>query len=385
MEDELPAYCRTLTITEYDGTTDPQEHLSCFENTTLLHRYTDGIKCRVFITTFAIAAQQWFKPVGAIGNFQEFRSLYLHQYASSRKLRKTKLSFFAIRQKDNETLKEYLQRFNTAALEVPSATQEVKASAFSQGLLDGDFFKSLSKKPVSKFDTLLARAAKYISVENAQDAKKESHGEKKKETKEETLPRSLELIFGTRNPHPKSKCSIYPIDGTYYSSSHGSLLLGLDPSSKSKFVGPVLKSNASIDAVCGKYRVQDVSFYGNTANKQKAVETSDNSQVLQVVTGMPPVPASGGFAPAPLAPTPPPPRVVGLVADPPQRSTSSDTSTEKLSPTLLRAIQQIVLAAIQKQMMTLAPARVATLSDVDAPKEKVEGDIHAPTLPGDRR
>ncbi|KAL0455206.1 UNVERIFIED_CONTAM: hypothetical protein Slati_0859800 [Sesamum latifolium] len=98
----------------------------CDSNATLLHRYTDGIKCRVFVTTFARAMQQWFNqlPVGAIGSFQEFRSLFLHQFASSRKLRKTELSLFAIQQKDNEPLKEYLQRFNAAALEVPSAIQK---------------------------------------------------------------------------------------------------------------------------------------------------------------------------------------------------------------------------------------------------------------------
>ncbi|KAL0449270.1 UNVERIFIED_CONTAM: hypothetical protein Slati_1483400 [Sesamum latifolium] len=52
--------------------------------------------------------------------------------------------------------------------------------------MDGDFFKSLAKKPVSKFDTLLARATKYINMEDAQAAKKESRGEKRKEVKEET-------------------------------------------------------------------------------------------------------------------------------------------------------------------------------------------------------
>ncbi|KAL0430756.1 UNVERIFIED_CONTAM: hypothetical protein Sradi_0701600 [Sesamum radiatum] len=162
MVDELPLNCRTPAIAEYDGTTDPIDHLSHFENATLLHRYTDGIKCRVFVTTFARTAQQWFNqlPVGAIGSFQEFPSLFLHQFASSRKLRKTELSLFTIRQKDDEPLKEYLQRFHAAALEVPAATQEVKASAFSQGLSDGDFFKCLAKKLVSKFYTLLARAAK---------------------------------------------------------------------------------------------------------------------------------------------------------------------------------------------------------------------------------
>ncbi|KAL0438964.1 UNVERIFIED_CONTAM: hypothetical protein Slati_2379400 [Sesamum latifolium] len=104
-------------------------------------------------------------------------------------------------QKDNEHLKEYLQRFNTAALEVPSATQEVKASAFSQGLLDGDFFKSLAKKPVSKFDALLARAAKYINMEDAQAAKKESRREKMKETKEDGPSKKPRTDFQDKKPH----------------------------------------------------------------------------------------------------------------------------------------------------------------------------------------
>ncbi|KAL0455574.1 UNVERIFIED_CONTAM: hypothetical protein Slati_0896600 [Sesamum latifolium] len=80
MAAKLPVNYRTPAIAEYDGTTDPQEHLSRFENAALLHRYTNGIKCRVFVTTFARAAQQWFNqlPPDVIGSFQEFRSLFLH-------------------------------------------------------------------------------------------------------------------------------------------------------------------------------------------------------------------------------------------------------------------------------------------------------------------
>ncbi|KAL0404545.1 UNVERIFIED_CONTAM: hypothetical protein Sradi_2095300 [Sesamum radiatum] len=90
-------------------------------------------------------------------------------------------------------------------------------------------------------------------------------------------------------------------------------------------------------------------------------------QALQVVTETSPASTNGESAPSPLAPVPPPPRVVGLVTNPPRRNSSSDTSTKELSPALLRAIQQIISAAILEQVAALAPARLATPSDVDVP------------------
>ncbi|KAL0359469.1 UNVERIFIED_CONTAM: hypothetical protein Sangu_0796300 [Sesamum angustifolium] len=113
-----------------------------------------------------------------IGSFQEFHSLFLHQFSNSKKHRNTELSLFSIHQKEGEPLKEYLQRFNKAALEVSTATQKVKTNAFAQGLLDGDFFKSLAKKPATKFDTLLARVAKYINMEDAKHLR-EKDGERR--------------------------------------------------------------------------------------------------------------------------------------------------------------------------------------------------------------
>ncbi|KAL0415958.1 UNVERIFIED_CONTAM: hypothetical protein Slati_3427700 [Sesamum latifolium] len=193
MADKFPVNCRTPAIAEYDGTIDPQEHLSRFENATLLHRYTDGIKCLVCVTTFARAAQQWFNqlPPAMIGSFREFHSLFPHQFASSRKHRKTELSLFSIRQKEGKSLKDYLQRFNTAALEVPSANQEVKDSAFAQGLMDGDFFKSLAKKPSS---SQVHQHGGRLGVQ------KRRAGEKRKETKDENPFKKPRMDFKDKKP-----------------------------------------------------------------------------------------------------------------------------------------------------------------------------------------
>ncbi|XP_073290904.1 uncharacterized protein [Primulina huaijiensis] len=71
-----------------------------------------------------------------------------------------------------ETLREFVQRFNNAALEIPAATPDIMISAFTQGLRGGEFFKSLVKKPPSSYDDLLSRAEKYVNLEDAQRHKR---------------------------------------------------------------------------------------------------------------------------------------------------------------------------------------------------------------------
>lgn len=72
-----------------------------------------------------------------------------------------------------------MKRFTSAALDIPSTTEEVLANALTQGLQEGDFFISLAKKPTRNFDDLLARAKKYINLEKAHRIKKEDDGGKK--------------------------------------------------------------------------------------------------------------------------------------------------------------------------------------------------------------
>ncbi|XP_073138042.1 uncharacterized protein [Henckelia pumila] len=123
LDEELPANFKQPTLGEYDGSSDPEEHLGRFENAALLHRYTDAIKCRVFLTTL---------------------------------------------QSKVEPLREYVQLFNTAALEVPAATADTLVNSFTQGLRGGEFFKSLVKKPPLTYDELLSQAEKYVNLEDAQ-------------------------------------------------------------------------------------------------------------------------------------------------------------------------------------------------------------------------
>ncbi|KAL0301675.1 UNVERIFIED_CONTAM: hypothetical protein Sradi_6444300 [Sesamum radiatum] len=95
MTEELPAHFPAPShLLAYDGTTDPVEHIHKFENEALLHSYTNGIMCRVFLTTLPNSAQQWFGqlPTGSIRSFAKFSSLFRHQFANSKKYRKSTIS-----------------------------------------------------------------------------------------------------------------------------------------------------------------------------------------------------------------------------------------------------------------------------------------------------
>ncbi|KAL0415663.1 UNVERIFIED_CONTAM: hypothetical protein Slati_3398200 [Sesamum latifolium] len=77
-----------------------------------------------------------------------------------------------------------------------------------------------------------------------------------------------------------------------------------------------------------EHRVQDVSFHGDSKQSRKQAKCRRDIRQHPSFAGgyrMPPTSASGGSTPAASAPRIPPPGVVGPVADPLWRSTSSDT------------------------------------------------------------
>ncbi|XP_073130434.1 uncharacterized protein [Henckelia pumila] len=180
----LPVYFKSAKIKEYDGSADPEEHVTRFENVAMLHCYGDQIKCKIFLTTLVDSAQRWFENLeeGSIKTFKEFREVFLQHFSSSKRYKKTTLSLFEIKQLNEESLRAYIKKFNRVALEVPACAPETKITAFTQGLREGEFFRFLVQRAPRYFEDLLAQAEKYISMEEAQRQKREK--DRREEQKE---------------------------------------------------------------------------------------------------------------------------------------------------------------------------------------------------------
>ncbi|XP_075489601.1 uncharacterized protein LOC142528437 [Primulina tabacum] len=196
VREPLPGHFRSAKIKDYDGSSDPEEHLARFENMAMLHCYGDQIKCKVFLTTLVDSAQRWFEGLApqSIHCFEDFQKVFLHQFSSSKKYKKTAFSLFEVKQGQDETLRAYIKRFNRVALDVPACAPETKTTAFMQGLWEGDFFRSLTKKLPGNFEDLLSRTEKYINMEEAQNQKREalkrSRGDRAVRSEERTAKKS---------------------------------------------------------------------------------------------------------------------------------------------------------------------------------------------------
>ncbi|XP_074588097.1 uncharacterized protein LOC141843999 [Curcuma longa] len=190
LEQELPRRFQQPQIGDYSGSTDLDDHMCRFEHMALLHQYADGVKCQIFLNTLVGPAQRWFQhlPPLSIRTFKDSKAAFLHQFVSCRKYQQTPLDLFTLKQKPKETLRAYLHRFDGTVLNMPPTPSDVLISALTQGLAEGDFFRSLVKKPPGSYQQLLDRANKYIHLEETQIARKTDGGPPPRPEKKSVSP-----------------------------------------------------------------------------------------------------------------------------------------------------------------------------------------------------
>ncbi|GLT96646.1 hypothetical protein SLE2022_142530 [Rubroshorea leprosula] len=92
-------------------------------------------------------------------------SAFATKFSSRRLIRKTTSELMRVKQRDGESLKNYMSRFNDAVLEVSSFDQAVGIAAVISGLNHERFRDSLLKHPATTFSEVNDRSLKFITVE----------------------------------------------------------------------------------------------------------------------------------------------------------------------------------------------------------------------------
>ncbi|KAL0434462.1 UNVERIFIED_CONTAM: hypothetical protein Slati_2780500 [Sesamum latifolium] len=135
LAEALPQGIRIPSLTEYDGTRDPKDHLEKFLAKAALLDMSDTGYCKIFRTTLSRKAMAWFNqlPIHTIENFEQSQCC-LHHFFINKRYHKTASYLFTMVQQEQESLRDYVQRFSETVLEVPHLNHELLASILQQGL-----------------------------------------------------------------------------------------------------------------------------------------------------------------------------------------------------------------------------------------------------------
>ena len=171
----LPHKFRMPQIDSYDGVKDPLDHLETFKTLMHLQGVADEIMCRAFPTTLKGAARILFNRLtpNSISTFKELSAQFTAQFIGGHRYKKSTACLMSIKQREDETLRSYVSRFNKEALSIDEADDKILVAAFINGLQKGKFLFSLYKNDLKTRLEVLYRATKYMNAEDALLAREE--------------------------------------------------------------------------------------------------------------------------------------------------------------------------------------------------------------------
>ncbi|XP_020228691.1 uncharacterized protein LOC109809713 [Cajanus cajan] len=192
----IPRDHRIPQVEPFDGTQDPSQHLTDLRAQMLICGGSMEVRCKLFMGTLKKAALDWFSglPDRSITDFDVFSRMFMAQFAANKKKPPITSDLFDLKQQREESLKDFLQRFNEVALRIASLDERMAVIAFQKGLRSGAFDIALERANCQMMSEVRAFALSHIKTEENQIIKRaaENHetGGSNKEGNKHLRPRS---------------------------------------------------------------------------------------------------------------------------------------------------------------------------------------------------
>ncbi|GLT99508.1 hypothetical protein SLE2022_169450 [Rubroshorea leprosula] len=194
----------------YDGTKDPDEHLHTYQAIMRIQNANDAMMCKVFPATLKSTARRWYHklPRHSIDSFSQLAKLFSNKFASQREIKRTATELMQVNQKEGESLRDYMQRFNKATLDIDNIPDTICLSALLHGLKRGRFLDDLLENPPKTWNEVNDRSASFILSEDFQSSKrraddKPNRGQEQQPRREEKKKQKVGEQWGKPAEFPK--------------------------------------------------------------------------------------------------------------------------------------------------------------------------------------
>nr|XP_027124036.1 uncharacterized protein LOC113740703 [Coffea arabica] len=138
-----------------------------------LQTAADAVRCKTFPMFLEGRVRQWFQglPPRSIRSFTQLARLFSAQFVFSRAFSKSTAHLMTIQQRAEESLREYMVRFNNESLQIRDRDDKVVMTAFINGLRKQKLYTELVERPPKSVRETLDRAHEKANAEEANHLK----------------------------------------------------------------------------------------------------------------------------------------------------------------------------------------------------------------------
>ncbi|GJV92177.1 reverse transcriptase domain-containing protein [Tanacetum coccineum] len=161
-------------VKTYDGTGDPKDHLKVFQAATQVEHWAMPTWCHMFNSTLIGAARVWFDelPAESIDGYKDLKAAFLSYFMQQKKYVKDPVEIHNIKQKDGETIEEFMERFKTKTGRIKGAPKCIRISGFMHGVNNPELTKRLNERVPKTMEEMMTTTAAFIRGETAAASKK---------------------------------------------------------------------------------------------------------------------------------------------------------------------------------------------------------------------
>ncbi|XP_059294736.1 uncharacterized protein LOC132047755 [Lycium ferocissimum] len=143
---------RMPDIPKYNRTTDPNEHVTTYtcaiKGNDLAKDEIESVLLKKFGETLSKGAMVWYHnlPEHSIDSFAMHADAFVKAHAGAIKVETRKSNLFNVKKQENETLREFVARFQMERMDLPSVQDDWAVQAFTQRLNPRSSITSLELK-----------------------------------------------------------------------------------------------------------------------------------------------------------------------------------------------------------------------------------------------
>ncbi|GKF64619.1 reverse transcriptase domain-containing protein, partial [Tanacetum coccineum] len=168
----------------YDGSTDPDDHITCFVGAANQGEWEMPVWCRMFQQTLDGPTRGWFDrmPNGCIDGWADLRKKFMERFTLRRRCSKDPTDVSKIVRKSNETLSDFKERWTEEMGYIQGVPDVMQISAFMSNAKCPELARRFADQVPQTITEMMKRVDDFVKSEEAYkntELPKGEHAEKR--------------------------------------------------------------------------------------------------------------------------------------------------------------------------------------------------------------